>query len=504
MNFYDEYKPFRNYMRKFSLLPGLLNIRQFYLNLLYNKPLPSDYFLKIPSHRRDLKGHIFPWELDILVRELILNSSTDSSLSLSNWSDLGKAVNMLRHLDDVAFDSNPTGSIDAMLELHRIAHRQIVWQIDDGAAPVIRAYKIYGYDEVNEIVIRKLGMDMQRLIRLGVAVSGVFHNRDYGSRDQDYSFLGINQDSSNEFFRRLLITTKDLKENLRHEQRYDQDWVYTWNPLVNTPLISYDKMFPERLICPVPWHLQRRITVGVFYDLVKEADFSNPYGNSFEQYIGEVLNKTCGNKRFSILDEEPYTIGCNKMHGIDWTLSDNTGHVFIEAKTKRLRLEAKTKLDTATLDEDLHIMATGIVQHYQNIHRAYQGFTRWQRDGLPTYAIVLTLEDWFFVSSVVPEMLRGHVVRLLSEEGIADDILITTPYSVISASEFEILSQVIGNIGIQSVMEKVTHENRKGLSALPFASKMFPDVISKVDPLLFRDEFDAMWSDLPNISKKFP
>ena len=54
------------------------------------------------------------------------------------------------------------------------------------------------------------------------------------------------------------------------------------------------------------------------------------------------------------------------MHGVDWVLSDSKGHLFIECKTKRLTLDAKTLSDSVALDRDLDVMAKAVVQHYRN------------------------------------------------------------------------------------------------------------------------------------------
>jgi hypothetical protein len=103
--------------------------------------------------------------------------------------------------------------------------------------------------------------------------------------------------------------------------------------------------------------------------------------------------------------------GAAAVHGVDWVLSDSTGHLFIESKAKRLTVSAKTLSDTVALDKDLAVMASVVVQHYRNIRDAIDGKTRWAPDGLPVYSLVLTLEDWFIFSPHVETMLRKHVER---------------------------------------------------------------------------------------------
>jgi hypothetical protein len=77
--------------------------------------------------------------------------------------------------------------------------------------------------------------------------------------------------------------------------------------------------------------------------------------------VGEVIEVACKPPRFAIMPEESYYIGSKKFHGVDWVVSDDTGHLFIEAKTKRLTLGARIRSVNDDLDRDLVTMATAIV-----------------------------------------------------------------------------------------------------------------------------------------------
>jgi len=100
-------------------------------------------------------------------------------------------------------------------------------------------------------------------------------------------------------------------------------WLYTWNPLEGTPLVSIDKQYPDRVICPVPRFLARRVTNGVFYDLV-EPRVSRTLRGSFQAYIGEVIRKSCPAPRFTSFRIR-FTGRKDQKHGADWILSDDTG-----------------------------------------------------------------------------------------------------------------------------------------------------------------------------------
>ena len=481
-------------MRQFSLVPGLLHIWRLSLHVLNQEPLPLGYPMGMP--RLDLRQFLYPWDLDILSRELVLNCGNRGSRSFGKWSDLAKAINMIRKLENIAFSETGAGQVDVMLEIHRMAHRQFPWQMNDGAAVMMRAFKIYGTEAVNKVVVQQLGMSMRDYMVLGMAITGNFNKQFDGISTQEYSVLGVIKEVSEKFFSRIVTTTSELRSATIMQQNYNNDWTYAWNPLESRPLVSFDTYHPERLICPIPWYLLRRTSGGVFYDLVNSASFSNPFGNAFEDYVGDIIAAACNPDHFTVLDEEPYMIGSRKMHGVDWTLSDSTGHIFIEAKTKRLKMTSKTRSDPVTLDNDLKVMAQAVVQHYQNVDRCLQRLTRWKPNGLPHYLIILTLDDWYFFSPRVQEMLKKHVLHLLDEAGIGREILDTTPYTIASASEFEIISQVINQIGIRPVMEAVITPERRGWTLLPIATNMFPEQLAKIDRLLFRAEFVQLWENI--------
>jgi hypothetical protein len=391
MSFYDEYKPFRNYLRRFDLLSSLVDVWRYSLHVMEDRPLPIDFPVGISAVAAGpLKRNLHPWDLDVLARELVLNGGKGGDRSLKKWRDLAIAINYIRDLEEAAFVADGHGKADAVFELHRHAQRQLPWHPSNkGVNPMVRALKVFGETAVESVVTRELGMTMKQFIQLGAAVTGHFLNHEGMSINQDYGVLGISRASSDAFFRRITCDLGQLKTETASFQSCDRDWPYAWNPLEFTPLVAFDPALPDRVLCPIPRYLSRRATGGIFYDLVKSSDFDNPFGNSFQSYVGEIMAKTCPQPRFTLLPEEPYYIGNNKMHGADWVLFDNSGHLFIESKTKRLTLNARILSDAAALEKDINVMALAIVQHYSNIRRALDGHTKWVPDTLPIYPLIV-------------------------------------------------------------------------------------------------------------------
>jgi hypothetical protein len=489
MRFYEDYKPFRNYIRRFSLEESLVDVWRYSLHILNDAPLPADYAIGKPPFE-PIKRNVWPWELEILAREIVLNATTKGDRSLRRWNDLAGAINHIKRLDNEAYKAFGDQR-DVLLEMHRIAHRQFPWQIRISVNPLMRAFRIFGRGAVEPIVIREFGLTMRQVLLLGTAMTGHFQ-KSAGMSNYDCSELSIPQGSARAFFARIKSTIDALRALTVKQQSYDPDWSYAWNPLEATPLVSYDKNHPERVICPIPFYLLRRISTGIFYDLVNTPDFDNAFGESFEIYVGEVIGFACKPPRFAIMPEESYYIGSKKFHGVDWVLSDDTGHLFIEAKTKRLTLGAKIRSVNDDLDRDLVTMATAIVQHYQNILRALDGKTRWKPDGLPIYPLILTLEDWFIFSPSVVDILNNQVGRLLHERDVSEQVLTDMPFTIASAHEFEPTSQVIAQVGVDAVMSKKTSLEQRSWSLLQFMRGHFPDEMERVNWTVF----EADWNQL--------
>lgn len=488
-DFLESYAPFRDFVKGFDLVTSLIAIWELSLHIIERKPLPDSWRTVVP-HTLQLQKTLHPWDLDILSREFLLNAGSGGRHSLRDWSDLTRCVNYIRELDGVGYLVSGNGSPDVMFELHRIAHRQFPWQVDDGVNALMRVIKIFGSGTVNEIVQRELGMTATQFVTLGMGIAGHFQKGWGMSLNHDYrEALGIEVEASRAFFERITCTLAQLRAAIDARQAYNGDWLYVWNPLEATPLLRFTEHHPERVICPIPRYVLRRSTAGLFYDLVKAEGFDNPYGDSFQDYVGEVLHKTCPSPPFTICGESPYNVDGSVRHGVDWILSDRSGHVFVEAKTKRLTLDARTLSDSVALNRDLEIMGEAIVQHYANIRDAQLGLTGWKPDGLPIYPLVLTLEDWFLFSPRVRERLDAYILRLLGQANIEPNFLEQMPFTIASVQELEIAAQVLAKVGITKVMSQKTSGDKNAWSLVLYVREAFPNEFQSVNVRLFGDDF---------------
>jgi hypothetical protein len=132
-----------------------------------------------------------------------------------------------------------------------------------------------------------------------------------------------------------------------------------------------------------------------------------------------------------------------------------------------------------------------VAQNYRNIQDALDGKTEWVNDGLPSYPLILTLEDWYIFSPRVKLILDQEILNALAVENIDPKVLIEMPWQIASAHELEIASQLIAQVGVKAVMGGKKPE-QQGWSLLPVLQELFATEMRNVNYHLFSDDFLAL------------
>ncbi len=488
--FYDLYKPFRNYVRRCDLTSSLVDLWVYFRHLVDDAPLPPEYAVGATGlWHSSLKGHVFPWDLDTVTREVLLNAGVGGDQSLKRWGNLAVALNHVHRLEDEAFKLSSDPQDAVMIDLHRAAHRQFPWQQRIGINPMMRVFKVFGTPAMEAVVLGELGMTTRQYMRLGAALSGGVIRSPAVLTSNDYSVLKVPKKAVSAFLSRISISKEVLRMKLIGLQSYGRDWLYTWNPLEGTPLVGVDFAFPDRTLCPVPRYLLRRVSFGIYYDLVRAPGFDNAFGDAFQAYVGDILKATCDPARFQIRAERQYYVGGDKKHGVDWLLSDETAHLFIECKTKRLTLGSRTLSEPSALEKDVSVLAESVVQNYRNIQDALDGMTDWIADQRAVFSIILLMEDWFIISPKVSEMLNAFIERLLVATGLPTDLPQRIPYVIASANDFEIVCQVLAQTGIARVMSARPATQTWAWGLLGMLQANFKDEMSRINWRLFESEW---------------
>jgi hypothetical protein len=427
------------------------------------------------------------WELMVLLREVVLNSEGSNLKSINNQADLASVINHIKSFDEIT--SNPDIT-NVLLQLHRIAHLQFPWQRSTNINVLLRYLKIYKNGELSEIILEKLGLLPIQIMILGLLLQRHFKSN---SKLDLNSFIKGHPHSNNEIYaylKKLTIDIDDLKFILKESQQYDERWMYTWNPLESTPLITLEKNNYNLVYCPFPDLLHKRITEGVYFDIVENSTkFSQSFGISFQEYVGEVLEAVFSSSNYNVIPESEFKKGKKIHHGIDWILSDETANLFIECKTKRLRLDSKVELESASLIKDLDTLSDAIVQTYKNINFALNGESNWKKNENPIYPVIITLEDWFLLSPPIKVDIEGRVKDKLVKSGLPIGLIKNMPYTITSVNSFELASHSIFETGIKTFMSLKLNEEYDGWDLKEFSNQVFP--ITKVKKrFIFPEELE--------------
>jgi hypothetical protein len=252
------------------------------------------------------------------------------------------------------------------------------------------------------------------------------------------------------------MTIDDARRELKQFQQINENLFYTYNPIQARPIFIEN----ATAICPIPLFIYWQITSGIYYFIYNEKNFDNAFGNSFQKYVGEVLKKSCDSHVIAIIPEEKY--GKPEKATADWIVIDETSIMFIECKTKRMRLDSKSELEVKdNLEKDLKKMADFIGQLYKT-YRDYCAnlYPNIKYDETKDfYPLVLTLEEWHInINHILLDKLKEFVIEYFDKNNLEKTLLENFPYHIRCPSEFEKHIQLINGLGIKEYFYK-THHN---------------------------------------------
>jgi hypothetical protein len=293
----------------------------------------------------------------------------------------------------------------------------------------------------------------------------------------------------------------ELRTMFGDAHRLDHAYAYQVGPLRRFPLISVDVDSRQYIFCPVPTLLFWRLTSGLYFDLIKgDRDFGNALGSSFERHVGEILAAAVSAPSLQYVEQANYGTRQQPRATCDWLLVEgDTGAAFIECKTKRIRVPAKTAMgDLTPLQEDIGVLADAVVQLYERFleyeARAFPNL-RFVA-GRKSYPVVVTLEEWYLFGQRVVGMLREAVEARMRAAGLDMSLLARAPYSIMSCDEFEEVAQVIDVVGLQTFFDsKLSDPERRSWPYGNFLRDQYANE-RKARKLVFRDEAKAMFNRL--------
>lgn len=489
---FDLYKPLRNYISKLSVEDSLLAIHAHMQFQQFKQNLPA-YVLGVPTEYQFAKKstdffnvHLFPWELAILAKEVIINGEKHGfRRSLLHWHNLSNAVNKLKTLED-NLTKLYLHEANVLLELQRIPHRQFIWQRAPDSATLSRYWKIYSHSQLRSIIKSCLGLSLDDIYVIGFSLIGFYLNKFALQYPPRIDIKSLDNRKLDVFLDHYSKDVEDLKDILKSEQEYNEKFPYAYSSLTSYPLVRMSFQNKDSLVCPIPRYLYNRFSYGLYYDICQQTGFDNAFGESFQEYVGIALTSLC--KQAKIYPEAMYN---KNTRTIDWILDDDTGALFIECKTKRLTFGAKAELlPEAALNVQLSKMAEFVVQTYKTLVEYLQGkYPHYKLDkNKRIYPLIVTLEDWFLFGDHALRVLDGKIREKFMKFKLSEELLEQYPYSVCSVQTLETLVQITSQVGINKVMEKKTKGELREWELLTYLEHNFKSELSMTKKLVL-DEF---------------
>lgn len=407
-----------------------------------------------PRMRNDQHSQPYQWHLETIIQEVLLHGAdaARSGKSLRTWNDMADAINTLRHLEDVIHNAT-VSSDNIMRELLRIAHQQFPWQKRITGPFIGRYFQVFKDEEIDRICIKLTGLSVPKIYVLGTALWGHYATKPFVRLPWTSEVTAISQQDIDSFFalyssdvytfrQRMKSSRPTVGETFSYDQRY----------IRATPLLSFRKAGASWLACPLPALLAWRFTSGLYYDLTNDSSFFNAFGASFQAQTGRLLSRATEGSGMQCIPEEKFGTRNKSKDTVDWILLDGDAAAFIECKSKRLTLEAKTTLtDTTAFGRDVSTLASYVVQLYRTIEEYKQNhYPSLPYDAVrKIYPVIVTLEDWFPLGTDFWSDLDAQVRAQLSETSLPSSILEEMPFTLASTEELERASCMIAEIGLR-------------------------------------------------------
>lgn len=465
---YKLYKPLRNHLRRVSIENAFYVIWAYINNFQFKEPFPKD----IEVHEQILKAEnipsrgVYEWELSLLAREMIVNGEIYIPFATKNFNKyryFSNAVNKLKSFENNAWPVYGNG-INIHNELRRISHRQFPWQFKTTMDDFIRYYKIYNNKRISGLVKERIGISTQQWYTIGIAFFGATLKYPKMNIDSKIEINNIKKEDFDVFTNFTSMDVDGLKDIIEKTVNFNDEYVYSLNPLEYYPLIKIGVYF----YCPVINFLVWRITSGLYFDLINNKnskdDFGHPFGLSVQDYVEDVSKKIIKTNITKVIPEQKYKVNGSEKDSIDLILSQDDSALFVEVKSKRLLSKSKSQLIlNDAINKDLEILSDDIVQVYLTIqdyiNNNYKHFP-YKKD-YKVFPVIVMLEDWFLIGNDLKK-LKERVLEKLKIENIPLDFIKDMPYSLCSVKFYEQLIQVLNRDKISKIMEEWHSKEREG------------------------------------------
>jgi len=387
-------------------------------------------FIELPGTPDDyqMSGKYFipPWHIDAVINEkcrlLLIDKKKITSSKLRSWSEIATLFNTYARLSNVesTMDFSPSGIIAAM---QRIFWPQYDWQIGfENSQRLGRAWYVYGAPEAKSAFKAKHGIDLDTFLKSLFAVYAATDDSPV-AQIVDVPEMGLSRDL---IYRSCRVIGRYIHDHAKHSlDIYKKNVPREFNrsSIKEFPIVFVQENQHSIAVTPSRSLLMRRITDGLYYDIVGDDDAKRSTGERFEALCIKMTNHYLG-PYCEVEDERPTSYGrsadikifdTNKSHGL-----------IIECKARRLPHRVLTSADPWTsCQKDFDDIVKGIVQIWRS-HAALSLPNPTQVVG-----IVVMYDPWTLLSGTFMQNLFYRAKILAEAIGIPEKSKIQIAFSSI-------------------------------------------------------------------------
>lgn len=421
---------------------------------------------RFPRDHKEFEPHgkywLPSWELEQLANEFFCTPTSKKickkKLNCAHWDGFVKCLNLLKaHANSESVRDIPDGKIlDAM---PRLFVPQYKWQIGWARAQILyRYWSIYSFAEAHEHLEAKAGITVAETMKIGFAA--------YSQTDRfpAYRILTpiedqeISQSKCKSFAAYFGKTIPEMTSFARETRRGIGISEYKRSPIREKPLILSKENGHPIAYVPIRELLMRRISEGLYYDLVDNNNVRRIFGERFESYCFEVAQHYFEPK--NRVDQEIEYSGRKSPDILVSNPKKASLDLVIECKARKIPLSILESPDPKRDHPEVYAdVVKGIVQVWRFVHHCRYGqVERFERmTAKDTVGIVLTLDPWLVMGNQLAPMVYAEANKLADRSNVPQEDRV--PVSVVAVDDWErSLSKFRTDQILKSVRSHVSEE----------------------------------------------
>lgn len=469
----DLHRMMINRLKKYDRMESLWTLWAYYHNAYYDKEFPVD-ITPHPVYLKDKKNILNISKSIVALREIVCYTRYRASpiykwiMQPANFWTFWDTLNEMNNIQYWTLDSVEENK-HATFELFRMGQQQFKWQtiIPNPLGYHGIHYFLYTDPNIGTIIKNQFWLTTLEFYGIGWILLSELRNKFWLKYDMpisgDYKNLSIEKI---QLFYDIMAEDIDLvKTKILSKIQYDEGFeFYGMKELLSTPLLKISKQWNIYYVSPISDLLMRSIGETLFFKLLNlDNKFSGYYWARFQSLCLKNIQYSFANSESAIhfgVDNDLILHDWKKTWvNTDFFLHDDTGLIFMDAKTKMIPEKIYVQYNEKTLDDEVTIWVKEILmQSYETIWRYLKwDFSHcikpWYAD---IYPVILTLNDlhlwlglpWYGIYDKIDIALKTQ----FKNSWIPDAVLVTYPYMFISINELPKFNELIKLHWISKVM----------------------------------------------------